>query len=127
MNKVLKTITIILIGLVTLCILIFSLNYLSNKYFSKDTNKENTIDCISIEFDEEIIKITNVNDITKFKYILDNLVFDSEICKGEITHKINYNNKIYYIKEGCREILKENKQAKITEDNLKYLLEIMAK
>lgn len=127
MNKVLKTITIILIGIFTLCILIFGLNYLSSKYFFKDINKENSIDYINIEFDEEIIKITNVDDIAKIRYILDNLEYDSEICKGEITHKINYNNEIYYIKEGCREILKENKQAKITEDKLRYLLEIIQK
>lgn len=127
MNKVLKTITIILIGIFILCILIFGLNYLSSKYFFKDINKGNSIDYISIEFDEEIIKITNVDDIAKFKYILENLEYDSEICKGEITHKINYNNEIYYLKEGCREIQKENKQSKITEDELKYLLEIIQK
>ncbi len=126
MNKVLKNITIILIGIFILCILIFGLKYLSRKYFFKDINNGNR-DYISIEFDEEIIKITNADDIARFKYILENLEYDSEICKGEITHKINYNNEIYYIKEGCREILKENKQAKITEEKLKCLLEIIQK
>lgn len=122
MIKVLRIPILILIVIITIICLYMLLNYQNENKSSKDIDE-----IIYLEFDENKIKITNSDDVKKFKSTLENLTYDSEICKGEITHKINYNDETYYIKSGCNEIQKENKQAKIAEEDLKALLDILKK
>ena len=82
-------------------------------------------DIIEIEYEGQIITITDIKDIGIIENILINSKYDNEICKGINTHKITLNNEVYYIKESCKEIQKGDKQSKIADEDLKEIKSII--
>ncbi len=82
---------------------------------------------ITIEiFDQnQKVEITKLKDIGKIESLLLYSRYDSELCDGINTHKITMDNEVYYLKESCKEIQKGNKQAKITQEDLDTLLNII--
>lgn len=116
MKKVFLIIVVMIIISMTILIIILKKSEENNF----EINRENII-----EFDGELIKIENEGDCIKLKEILEDGKYNLEICKGEITHKIVYNSEIYYIKKGCMEIQKGNKQAQMSEEDFKCLVEII--
>ncbi len=80
---------------------------------------------ITIEYNDNIIKLNNSNDINKLYNILVNSKYDSEICKGIISHNIIVGDQIYYLKEGCQEIQKGDRQSKISKQDLDTILRII--
>lgn len=80
---------------------------------------------ITIEYDGKKIEISNYNDINKIYNILVNSKYNSEICNGINTHKITMDNEVYYLKESCEEIQKEDKQSKISKEDLDTILKII--
>ncbi len=82
-------------------------------------------DSMEIEYEGQIIAITDIKEIGIIKNILLNSKYNKEICKGINTHKITLNNEVYYIKESCKEIQKGNKQSNITEEDLNTIRNII--
>lgn len=80
---------------------------------------------ITIEYEGKIIEISNYDDINKISNILINSKYNSEICDDISTYKITLDNEIYYVKESCQEIQKENKQAKISKEDLDTIIKII--
>ena len=82
-------------------------------------------DIIEIEYEGQIITITDIKDIGIIENILLNSKYNGEICNGINTHKIILNKDIYYIKESCKEIQKGNKQATISTEDLETINNII--
>lgn len=85
------------------------------------------VETIKIDYEGQTFTITNIKDIGIIENILVNSKYNNEICDGINTHKITINNEIYYIKEACKEVQKEEKQTKITDEDLKTINEIIEK
>ena len=81
---------------------------------------------IAIEYEGKTVEIKEFKDIETIENILLYSKYNEEICKGIVTHKVILNNEIYYIKEHCKEIQKGNKQAKITDEDLKLIKDIIS-
>lgn len=84
-------------------------------------------DIIEIEYEGQTITITHIKEIESIENILANSKYNGEICDGINTHKITLNNEVYYMKESCREIQKGDKQAKITDEDLETINNIISK
>lgn len=97
---------------------------MGNWFMKYDQPKERDI---IIEYEGKTIKITNHNDINKISNILENSKYNAPICDGINTHKISIDNEIYYLKESCKQIQKEDKQSAITQEDLNTILEIINK
>lgn len=69
------------------------------------------------------IKITRTRDIEAIVSLLRDSKYNLEICDGINTHKIEVGKEVYYIKEGCQEIQKGRKQARISEKDFKDLMD----
>ena len=82
---------------------------------------------IKIEYEGQTITITDMKDIETIENILLNSKYNGEICDGINTHKIILNNEVYYIKESCQEIQKDDKQAKISKEDLETINNIISK
>ena len=80
---------------------------------------------IKIEYEGKTVEIKNFKDVGTIENILLCSKYNEEICDGIVTYKITLNNEIYYIKEYCKEIQKGNKQAKITDEDLKKIKDII--
>lgn len=85
--------------------------------------KSNTIE---IEYGGQTINVTDIKDIGTIENILLNSKYNGEICDGINTHKIILNNEVYYIKESCKEIQKDDKQATISEEDLETINNIIS-
>ena len=83
-------------------------------------------DIIEIEYEGQIITITDIKDIGIIENILLNSKYNGEICNGINTHKIILNKDIYYIKESCKEIQKGDKQATISTEDLETINNIIS-
>ena len=83
-------------------------------------------DIIEIEYEGQTVTVTDIKDIGIIKNILVNSKYNTELCKGINTHKITLNNEIYSIKEDCKEIQKGDKQAKITDEDLETINNIIS-
>ena len=81
---------------------------------------------MEIEYEGKTVTITEYEDIEIIQNILVNSKYNNEICAGINTHKITLNNEVYYIKEDCKEIQKGNKQAKITDEDLNTINNIIS-
>lgn len=81
---------------------------------------------IEIEYEGQTITITNEKDIGTIENILVNSKYINGVCNGINTYKITLNNEVYYIKEDCKEIQRGNKQANITEEDLKTINHIIS-
>lgn len=84
------------------------------------------VESIEIEYEGQTVTITNIKDIGTIENILINSKYNNELCAGINTHKITLNNDIYYIKESCKEIQKGDKQAKITDEDLENINNIIS-
>ncbi len=81
---------------------------------------------IKIEYEGQTITITDIKDIRTIENILLNSKYNGEICDGINTHKITMDNEIYYLKESCQEIQKDDKQAKISKEDLETINNIIS-
>ncbi len=85
------------------------------------------VENIEIEYEGKIVTINNIEDIGIIENMLVNSKYNNEICDGINTHKVTLNNEVYYIKESCREIQKGERQAKISDEDLKIINQIIEK
>lgn len=95
---------------------------MGNWFMDYDLPKEKNV---IVEYEGETIKITNHNEISKISNILENSKYTAPICDGINTHKILVNNEVYYLKESCKEIQKDDKQSAITQEDLNTILKII--
>lgn len=71
------------------------------------------------------ITVTN-NDATRMKQILNEFTYDKELCKGSYSYEIIIDDEEHYrVKQGCKAIEKDNKQADLTEEELEIIEEII--
>lgn len=84
-------------------------------------------DSIDVELlmDGKIIKVSKTRDIEFIIGLLEDSKYINELCKGINSHKIVLDNETYYIKDGCSEIQKGRKQAKISKEDLNKFLKII--
>ncbi len=84
---------------------------------------------IEIEFlmEDKTLDITNRNDIESISSLLKNSKYISEICDGINSHKIILDKEVYYVKDGCKEIQKGNKQAKVSDEDFAEFMRIIEK
>ena len=80
---------------------------------------------IVIEHEGKKIDVSNPRDINKIYNILVNSKYDSEECDGLITHKIKMYNEIYYLKEDCSVVQRDDKQSKFSKEDLDTILQIV--
>ena len=80
---------------------------------------------IKLLYEGETITITDTNDIETIENILLYSKYNYEICGGINTYTIIMNQQTYYIKEDCSVIQKDDKQAKITKEDLATLKNII--
>ncbi len=80
---------------------------------------------ITIMNDNKIITINDNDEINKIYTILNNLKYDSDLCKGINTYKITINDEAYYLKGDCQEVQKGNKQSKISKEDLNTIIKII--
>ena len=80
---------------------------------------------VEILTEGECVKITRIRDIEAVVNLLEDARYTEEICDGINTHKIELGKDTYYIKEGCKEIQKGRKQAKITDKDFENLMNII--
>ena len=66
-------------------------------------------------------------DARKLKQILEGFNYDSELCDGIYSYTINIGNDVYSVKQSCKAIEKGEKQANITDEELKNIEEIIEK
>ena len=92
-------------------------------FMKYELSKSNVIE---IEYGGETVVITDAKDVEIIENILINSKYNNEICDGISTHKITLNNDVYEIKEDCKEIQKGNKQATISEEDLKVINQIIS-
>lgn len=82
---------------------------------------------IEIEHEGQTIIVNYIKDISTIENILANSKYTNELCEGINSHKIIINDDVYYLKESCMEVQKDDKQAKITEEDLNTILDIVEK
>lgn len=80
---------------------------------------------ITVEYKNKIINITSQKNVNRVANILINSKYEEAPCDGIITHKLTYDNHIYYIKEGCQAIQKDDKQAMLSTQDLESIQEII--
>ena len=91
-------------------------------FMDYELSKPNTIE---IEYKGQAITITDIKDVEIIENILLNSKYDGEICDGINTYTIVLNNEVYYIKESCKKIQKDNKQATISAEDLDIIKRIV--
>lgn len=103
-------------------------NYLGAKMGSWFMNYELTgYDELEVELIEEgkTIKITKTRDIEAIACLLKDSKYNKELCLGISTHKIKLGEDTYYILGGCKEILKGDKQASLTDKDFEKLMDVI--
>jgi len=81
---------------------------------------------ISSEVDGNVI-ITDENDVAEIKRILTSYSYTELPCDGITTHYITFDNEAYSLLKDCKEINKDGKQAKISDNDLTTILKIIKK
>ena len=81
---------------------------------------------IKSEFDGNVI-ITDKNDVAEIKRILTSYSYTEPPCDGITTHYITFDNEAYSLLKDCKEINKDGKQAKISDNDLATILKIIEK
>jgi len=71
------------------------------------------------------IKVSRIRDIEFIIGLLKDSKYINEPCDGINSHKIMLNNDAYYLKDGCKEIQKGRKQAKISDADFEKLMKII--
>ena len=94
-------------------------------WFMKYELPENENIIIELVFEGKKIEITEQKDIETIEKLLRDAKYTSELCLGIYTHKITLGNEIYYIKEECNAIQKGDKQAEISDEDIKIINDII--
>ena len=81
---------------------------------------------IKSEIDGNVI-ITDENDVAEIKRILTSYRYTEPPCDGITTHYITFDNEVYSLLKDCKEIKKDGKQAKISDNDLATILKIIEK
>ncbi len=81
---------------------------------------------IKSEIDGNVI-ITDENDVAEIKRILTSYSYTEPPCDGITTHYITFDNEAYSLLKDCKEINKDGKQAKISDNDLATILKIIEK
>ena len=71
------------------------------------------------------VEINGKENIDFITSLFKDSKYINEDCEGINTHEITVDNEKYYLKESCKEIQKGNKQAEISEEDLKRFLKIV--
>ena len=71
------------------------------------------------------IQIDKKSDIESIVSLLKDSKYISELCDGINTYKIELEDEIYYIKDGCKEIQRGRKQAKISDEDFEAFIKII--
>ena len=98
------------------------------KYGSWFMNYElSNYDILDVELlmDGKTVKVSKTRDIEFIIGLLENSKYINEPCDGINSHKIVLDNETYYIKDGCKEIQKGRKQAKISDADFEKLMKII--
>ena len=84
-------------------------------------------DIIDVELliDGKTVKVSKTRDIEFIIGLLEDSKYINEVCDGINSHKIILDNEIYYIKDGCKEIQKGKKQAKISDADFERFMKII--
>jgi len=80
---------------------------------------------VELLMEDKTIQVSKTRDIEFIIGLLKDSKYINEVCDGINSHKIILNNEIYYIKDGCGEIQKGRKQAKISKEDLNKFLKII--
>ena len=80
---------------------------------------------VELLMEGKTLEITKKRDIESISTLLKDSKYINELCEGMYTHKIEYDNETYYILEGCKEIKKGRKQAKISDEDFKEFKKII--
>ena len=92
------------------------MNYKLSEYESID---------VEVLAEGKTIQVSKTRDIEFIIGLLKDSRYINEVCDGINSHKIILDNEIYYIKDGCGEIQKGRKQAKISKEDLNKFLKII--
>ena len=92
------------------------MNYKLSEYESID---------VEVLAEGKTIQVSKTRDIEFIIGLLKDSKYINEVCDGINSHKIILDNEIYYIKDGCGEIQKGRKQAKISKEDLNKFLKII--
>lgn len=80
---------------------------------------------VELLMDEKTVKVSKTRDVEFIIGLLEDSKYINEVCDGINSHKIVMNNEIYYIKDGCKEIQKGKKQAKISNADFEKFMKII--
>jgi len=80
---------------------------------------------VELLMDGKTVKVSKTRDIEFIIGLLENSKYINEPCDGINSHKIVLDNETYYIKDGCKEIQKGRKQAKISDADFEKLMKII--
>lgn len=75
--------------------------------------------------ENKTIEITERSDIESITTLLKDSKYISDLCDGINSHKIILDNEVYYIKDDCKEIQKGEKQAKISDQDFEWFMNII--
>ena len=80
---------------------------------------------VELLMDGKTVKVSKTRDIEFIIGLLEDSKYINEVCDGINSHKIVLDNEIYYIKDGCKEIQKGKKQAKISDADFEKFMKII--
>ena len=80
---------------------------------------------VELLMDGKTVKVSKTRDIEFIIGLLEDSKYIDEVCDGINSHKIVLDNETYYIKDGCKEIQKGRKQAKISDADFEKLMKII--
>lgn len=95
-------------------------NWLMNYKLSEYENID-----IELLTENKTVQVSKIKDIEFIIGLLEDSKYIDEVCNGINSHKIVLDGEIYYIKDGCSEIQKGRKQAKISKEDLNKFLKII--
>lgn len=80
---------------------------------------------VELLMEGKTIKVSKTRDIEFIIGLLKDSKYINEPCDGINSHKIVLDNETYYIKDGCSEIQKGRKQAKISDPDFERFMKIV--
>ena len=80
---------------------------------------------VELLMDGKTVKVSKTRDIEFIIGLLEDSKYINEVCDGINSHKIVLDNETYYIKDGCSEIQKGRKQAKISDADFEKFMKII--
>lgn len=102
-----------------------SLGTKMGSWFMKyELSKYESID-VELLTEGKTIAVSRTRDIEAIISLVRDSKYINELCDGIRTHKITVDKEVYYLLEGCSEIQKGKKQAKISKEDLESFLKII--